>query len=154
MTILDVINNVSDRFTVLIRSEQESPVVSVIVPMYNNGKNGYLRKRLESIEIQDCDKAEYVLVDDCSDDDTLDIAVTFVSMRSDTTVVKLAENCGPGSARNVAIGLAHGSYVALLDSDDYVSTNYFNSMCAEAERSGADCIFGEPFQRVDAEGVL
>ena len=147
-------NNVSSSFTVLVRSRQESPVVSVIVAMYNNGENGYLRRCLQSIEMQDCDKAEYILVDDCSDDDTLDIAVDFASKRSDTTVAKLAENSGPGTARNVAIRLAHGAYTTMLDSDDYVSTNYFNSMCAEAERTGADCVYGEFFQLVDAGGVL
>lgn len=134
------------------RSELKSPVVSVIVAMYNNGENGYLRKCLESIEMQDCNKAEYVLVDDCSDDDTLAIAVDFASKRSDTTVAKLAENSGPGTARNVAIGLAHGTYVSVLDSDDYVSAGYCNSMCAEAVRSGADCIFSEFIQYVDSSG--
>ena len=149
---LDTKNKISNTFTVLCRSEQENPVVSVVVAMYNNGDNGYLRRCLRSIEMQDCDKAEYILVDDCSGDDTLDIAVSFASKRSDTTVAKLAENSGPGTARNVAIGLAQGSYISVLDSDDYISAGYYNSMCAAAERSGADCIFSEFIQIVDAQG--
>jgi glycosyltransferase involved in cell wall biosynthesis len=90
-----------------------SPFFTVIVPCYNTG--AYLSAALLSIRQQTFKDYELIVVNDGSTDPlTLDI---FNSLRGGATVIK-QPNRGQGCARNGAIKLAKGKYLAFLDSDD------------------------------------
>ena len=90
--------------------------VSVIIPIYNAEK--YLRKTLDSIIVQTYKDIEIVLVDDCSDDDSANIIKEYIQKYPEIVYFLQETNQGAGAARNKALELATGQYVAFLDSDD------------------------------------
>lgn len=94
----------------------EKGLVSVIMPIYNAEK--YLEETLNSIFIQDYKEIEIVLVDDCSKDSSAEIIARIRSQHPEVIYYLQEKNMGAGAARNKALELARGQYVAFLDSDD------------------------------------
>lgn len=91
-----------------------SPVVTVVIPTYNQAH--FLREALVSLRAQTFPDWEAVIVNNFSDDDTVDVVESFSDLRM---VLKNFRNKGIISAsRNRGIALARGRYVAFLDSDD------------------------------------
>jgi glycosyltransferase involved in cell wall biosynthesis len=92
--------------------------VSVIIPCFRCAAT--IVRAVESVACQSLLPLEIILVDDCSEDGTLDVLFK-LQARFGTEWVKvceLSENAGPGTARNTGWALARGRYVAFLDSDD------------------------------------
>jgi len=96
---------------------------SIIIPTFNAAT--YLLSCLESLgALQESSGTfEVILVDDCSTDNTVELARTFQSRLPHLKVVELTENGGPGHARNHGIEKADGDWVIFLDSDDELSTD-------------------------------
>lgn len=94
----------------------ESPIVSIITPAYNCEK--YIGATIESVLSQTFQKWEMIIVDDCSTDHTSDVVMSYC--QNDTRVIykKIEQNSGAAVARNLAMDLAKGQYIAFLDSDD------------------------------------
>lgn len=90
--------------------------VSVIVPVYNVER--YIDKTLESIFSQTYKNIEIVLVDDCSKDNSAEIIAKYKKSHPEIIYFRQPKNMGAGAARNKALELAAGQYVAFLDSDD------------------------------------
>lgn len=91
-------------------------LVSVIMPIYNAEK--YLADTLNSIFEQDYKGIEIVLVDDCSKDNSAKIILEYQKTHPEIIYFLQEKNMGAGAARNRALQLAKGQYVAFLDSDD------------------------------------
>lgn len=91
-----------------------SPIVSVVVPMFNVGK--YIKTCIESVLAQTFGHFEILCVDDGCTDNTLRELARFSDPR-----IRLIQqkNRGLSGARNTGIQHARGIYVALLDADDY-----------------------------------
>lgn len=91
-------------------------LVSIIIPTYNSAF--YLQETIESVLKQSYLNIEIIIVDDASRDKTVEIIRKYVY--SDTRIVyfQLVENQGAAVARNKAIELAKGQYLAFLDADD------------------------------------
>lgn len=90
--------------------------VSVITPVYNCEK--YLAKALDSVFAQTYKEIEIVLVDDCSKDNSGKVIAEYAKSHSNIIYFLQPKNMGAGAARNKALELASGQYVAFLDSDD------------------------------------
>lgn len=90
--------------------------VSVITPIYNAEK--YLEKTLTSVFAQTYKNIEIVLVDDCSKDKSAQIITRLKKQHPKIIYFLQPQNMGAGAARNKALELASGQYVAFLDSDD------------------------------------
>jgi glycosyltransferase involved in cell wall biosynthesis len=90
--------------------------VSIITPVYNSAS--FLKATLESVLIQTYRDWELITVDDCSTDKSLDILREFESKDSRIKILRLNKNQGQINARNKALNLASGRYIAFLDSDD------------------------------------
>lgn len=99
------------------------PLISVIVPFYN--VENYFEKCLKSIIAQDYHNLEIILVDDGSEDKSNQIAQQYAKKDSRIKIIK-KKNGGLSDARNTGIAQAHGSYICLIDSDDYVAKNYIS----------------------------
>lgn len=97
------------------RKYQEG-LVSVITPVYNASK--YIAGTIESALAQDYKKLEIILVDDCSRDNSVEIIRNLLETSPNIVYFKQPTNMGAGAARNKALELAKGQYVAFLDSDD------------------------------------
>jgi len=98
-------------------------IFSIVIPTYNS-KNTIL-KCIESCINQSYKEFEIIVVDDCSSDDTIEIIKEYkVKNNIDNIIIeKLNVNGGASVARNIGIKIARGTYVALLDSDDYFHPN-------------------------------
>lgn len=90
--------------------------VSVITPVYNSER--HLMDYFESIFSQSYEDIEIVLVDDCSTDNSGKIIKDQKKKHKNIVYFCQEKNMGAGVARNKALELATGQYVAFLDSDD------------------------------------
>ncbi len=99
------------------RDSFEEDLVSVITPVFNSGR--YLGQTIESALNQTYRPIEVVLVDDCSKDNSIEIIKDYSDKFKNVFFYKLPKNSGAAVARNHALGVAKGRYVAFLDSDDH-----------------------------------
>ena len=90
--------------------------VSVITPVYNAAR--FIAGTVESAATQTYKDIEIVLVDDCSKDNSAEIIAELQKKYSNIVYHKQEKNQGAAVARNTALNLATGRYVAFLDSDD------------------------------------
>lgn len=91
-------------------------LVSVITPVYN--KERYLDACIGSVLGQTYPGWELILVDDCSADASFEILQGYARKDPRIRCERLARNAGAAAARNRALSLARGRYVAFLDADD------------------------------------
>ena len=92
-----------------------NPVVSVIMPAYNGGK--YIAEAIESIINQTYQAWELIIIEDCSQDNTLEIIKRYLY----DPRIKLYQNdrnIGIAGSRNKAIQMSSGEYIAVQDDDD------------------------------------
>ena len=105
------------------------PTTSVITAFYNAAE--YIEYTLLSIANQKTNNLiniEYILVNDCSTDNSLEIVNNFISLYKDKLTIKLfdlKENLGCGGARKYGIDHASGDYFMFLDADDYYINHDF-----------------------------
>lgn len=92
------------------------PIVSVITPNYNGEK--FILRVVESVRRQNF-SVEHIIVDDCSEDGSWEILIRLADKYPWLRPVRLENNSGPVAARNTAIELAQGRYLAFLDVDDF-----------------------------------
>lgn len=100
----------------------------------------YLEAAIRSVLAQSLAAIEIIVVDDCSTDATFDIATRLQAEDSRVRVDRLARNGGPAAARNRALALARGKWLAIVDSDDLVAAPRMAMLAAIGDRVGADII--------------
>ena len=99
----------------------ESPIVSVIIPTFNSEK--FISAAILSVQNQSYTNWEIILFDDCSTDATLTIVSELALNDDRIKCSKLSKNSGTGVARNAALAVAKGKYIAFLDADDLWKSN-------------------------------
>lgn len=97
-----------------------SPVVSVIMPCFNQGR--YLDEAIASVLAQTFSKVEIIVIDDGSTDE-FTVRLLDNYQRPQTTVIR-TPNQGPSAARNVGVQHAQGQYILPLDADDRIAPTY------------------------------
>jgi glycosyltransferase involved in cell wall biosynthesis len=114
-------------------------LLSVIIPVYN--VENYLARCLDSILDQNLDFSNYeiILVNDGSQDKSLDVALEYQKKYSNIKVIS-QENQGSSVARNAGYALAIGDYLYFMDSDDYVETAVFKNLLDLAIKLKLDLI--------------
>lgn len=114
-----------------------SPLVSIIVPVYN--ASSYLDGCLRSLVSQSYSELEIILVDDGSTDNSGKICDKWVD--SDCRIKALhVANGGVCAARNIGIEHASGDYVSFVDSDDWMEDRAYELLVKQALRTGADVL--------------
>ena len=98
-----------------------SPIVSVIIPIYNVEK--YLAQCLDSVCAQSYNALEIILVNDGSPDSSNQIIAKYAKKDKRIKVIE-QKNQGVSAARNAGLKLAKGKYVVFIDADDYVANDY------------------------------
>ncbi|ARV13821.1 glycosyltransferase family 2 protein [Polaribacter sp. SA4-12] len=91
-------------------------LVSIITPNYNSEK--FISETINSVLNQTYKNWEMIIVDDVSTDKSIDIITFFCKQDSRIQLHQLSDNSGAAIARNKAISLAKGTFIAFLDSDD------------------------------------
>jgi len=122
-----------------------SPAVTVIVPVYN--VSAYIEKCASSLFEQTLENLEILFVDDCSPDNSVEIIKKtlekFKNRNSLTRIIRMPTNTGQAGVRRQGIIEAKGQYVIHLDGDDWVDTDYYQSMYDAAVESNADIVVGD-----------
>ena len=112
---------------------------SVIIPAYNSEIS--LGAAIESALSQTVPPLEVIVVDDGSTDGTADLIRSF----GDKVVHLSQENAGQGAARNKGLAAAKGTFIALLDADDYWKPRFIERMeaflTAHPDAVAASCAF-------------
>lgn len=99
------------------RREHQALKVSVIVPAYNAGAT--LNWAVASLLQQSWHNLEIIIVDDCSADDTCEVAEKISAQDGRVRLVRLKENNGTYAARNAGLRYAVGDLITVHDSDDW-----------------------------------
>lgn len=122
----------------------ETKLISVIMPTYNCGK--FIKESIESVQNQTYCNWELIIVDDCSTDDTKVIVQSYIKSDKRIKYYRFEVNQGAAKARNKAMELANGNYIAFLDSDDlwkkeklekqlkFMKKNCYNFSCTSYEQ--------------------
>jgi len=91
-------------------------LVSIITPSYNSSK--FISATIESVLAQDYSNWEMIIVDDHSKDNSNEIIAAYCKKDSRIQLIKSNNNVGAAEARNIALRVAKGKFIAFLDSDD------------------------------------
>lgn len=112
-------------------NQNNSCTVSIIIPVYNI--ENYLSRCIQSIQNQTFQDFEIILINDGSKDNSLQICKEFAA--NDPRIILLTqENKGVSAARNNAIRVAKGQYLTFVDGDDYVDTNFLDTLLQAIEK--------------------
>jgi glycosyltransferase involved in cell wall biosynthesis len=95
---------------------KNNELVSIITPSYNSAK--FIIQSIESVISQTYSNWEMIIVDDCSQDNSIKIIKEFQEKNNRIKLIESKVNQRPARARNRAIKYANGRYIAFLDSDD------------------------------------
>lgn len=124
-----------------------TPVVSIIVPVYNAEK--YLYRCLDSLKCQSFTDFEVILVDDGSPDDSGYICDTYASKDLRFRVIH-QQNGGVSVARQTGLNEAKGEYVIHADPDDWVEKDWIAQLISKIREEDADiaiCDFDKILKR-------
>ena len=110
----------------------ESSQISVVIPLYN--KAAEIERALRSVVEQSLSVGEIIVVNDGSTDSSKEVVERFIAAHPDASIRLINQkNSGVSAARNRAIEEAKGSYIALLDADDWWLPNYIAEVCRMME---------------------
>ena len=112
-----------------------TPKVSIIIPVYNTAT--LLPRCLESVVAQTLREVEIICVNDGSTDNSLEVLNSWAEKDPRIKVLS-QENGRQGKARNLAMSIAEGEFIGMIDSDDYIPTDYFERLYTAAHQTGAD----------------
>ena len=131
--------------------------ISIIIPIYNAGRS--IIRCLKSVSKQTFVDYELILIDDGSKDDSYSLVHKYLdkdSKLSEKTRVYRKENSGVAKTRNYGISLAKGQYLAFIDQDDFIASDYFEALYSEIEnsnKSNVDIVVGG-YERIAADGRI
>lgn len=112
-------------------------LISLIIPIFNAEKT--LQRCLDSVRQQTYSNLEVILIDDGSTDGSRNICMSYA--KRDSRLRYLYQpNAGVSAARNLGLDAATGTYVAFLDSDDWLSPDYL--ACLHTAMSDCDLVIG------------
>ncbi len=118
--------------------------VSILVPIY--GVEHYIEQCARSLFEQSYSDIEYIFVNDCTPDSSMDILKQVLSIypnrKSQVRIIEHEHNQGLGAARLTATKAATGEAVMHVDSDDYITPMAVELLVATMERTGASLVDG------------
>lgn len=125
------------------------PKVSVVVPIYNAEK--YLRQCLDSIISQTLREIEIICVNDGSTDNSLAIIEEYAA-KDDRIKVISKPNAGYGHSMNMGLDAATGEYFGIVDSDDYILPNMYQTLYNLAIENDLDIVRGGYYKFYEIDG--
>lgn len=119
-------------------------LVSVLVPVYKVGR--YIERCARSLFEQTYSNLEYVFVDDCSPDNSVEVLERIMNdypARKDTVrIVRHDHNRGLAASRNTGLDNAAGDFILCVDSDDWLEINTIESLVHNQQEKDADIVTG------------
>ncbi|MGN0201875.1 MAG: glycosyltransferase family 2 protein [Candidatus Cryptobacteroides sp.] len=124
------------------------PSVSVIIPVYK--VENYIERCCRSLFSQTLESIEYIFVDDCSPDSSVDVLKAtledYPSRREQVRLLRTARNSGQAAVRRLGMEAATGEYVIHCDSDDWAETSMYGKLYSKAKEEDADIVLCDMFR--------
>ena len=114
------------------------PKISVISPIYNRER--YILRLLKSIQNQNFNDIEIILIDDCSIDNSIKIIQDYQQFDERLILIKNFKNKGTFISRNLGVIYSKGNYIILPDPDDIISKNILKLCYMYAEKYNYEII--------------
>ena len=131
-------------------------LISIVVPVYNSEK--YIGTCINSIRNQTYKNIEIIIVNDGSNDSSLDIITKLKEEEPRITVIS-TENKGVSHARNTGLQVAKGKWISFVDSDDWLEKDFCEKLINKVKELNADYIgcgynkiTNDNIQKVNADG--
>lgn len=116
---------------------------SIIVPLFN--KELYLRRALESINVQTFGDYEVIIVDDGSTDGSAEVARKYLKSNWQ---LHQQPNAGVSAARNKGVELSHGQYLCFLDADDAWHPQFLECMKVVIDAKPGAGLYGANYKAI------
>ena len=124
---------------------QEQPSVTILVPIYNVEK--WIEKCARSAFVQTYENLEYVFVDDCSPDKSVEIlqrvVADYTHRAAKVRILHHDHNRGLASARNTLVDACTTEFLFHLDSDDWIEPTAIELLVKKQLETGSDIVTGE-----------
>lgn len=122
-----------------------STKVSIVIPVYGVEKTVGIC--LDSLFGQDYDNIEYIIVNDCTPDDSMRIVretiEKYPNRRSQVFIYEFEQNIGVAEVRRFGFDHITGEYFTQVDSDDFCDSDMISSMLRAAETDKADVVIAD-----------
>ena len=124
------------------------PKISVVMSVYNGEQ--YLQESIESILTQTYSDFEFIIIDDCSTDNSVNIIESYDDNR--IRLVRNKQNLRLPASLNKGINLAKGEYIARMDADDISMPERFAKQVLYMDTHPDVAVVGGGFQAIDESG--
>lgn len=131
----------------------KQPLITVIVPIF--GVEKYIAHCAESLMNQTLTDIEYIFVNDCTKDNSINILNNVIKKypARNVTILNHESNRGLPSARNTGLANANGKYVFHCDSDDYLEEDALECLYNKAQETNADIVWCDFFESYTKEEI-
>ena len=119
----------------LTKSSAITPKVSVLIPCFNSEK--YLHQCLTSLKKQTLKEIEFICINDGSHDSTMHILQKFQASDKRFIIID-KQNSGYGDSLNIGINLAKGEYIGIIEPDDFIESDMFDTLYQMAIQNTLD----------------
>lgn len=126
---------------------QVCPSVSVLTPVYNVER--FLPECLDSLKRQTLKDIEFICVNDGSTDGSLDILRSYAENDSRFRIID-KPNSGYGASMNRGLEVARGSYIGIVESDDFADPDMFKKLFRFAQKHDCDLVKSNYYEHNDA----
>ena len=115
--------------------------VSVIIPVYNIEK--YLSRSLDSVISQTYKNLEIICINDCSTDSSAEILEQYKKLDDRIIIYNNTEKQTASYSRNFGIDKSTGKYIMFVDSDDYIASDYVETMVKYITKKNAEVVISD-----------
>lgn len=126
--------------------------ISVVIPVY--GVEKYIERCARSLFEQTLDDIEYLFIDDCTPDKSIDILVKvladYPNRKSQVSIHRMQENSGQAKVREYGMKLASGDYIIHCDTDDWLEKDMYLQLYNCAISTHSDIVFCDYFLEYDS----
>lgn len=123
-------------------------LVSICVPIYN--VENYIERCAVSLLGQTYGKIEYVFVNDCSPDKSVEVLrkvmEDYPGKKDYVKIINHEKNRGLAAARNTAVNHSDGDFILHVDSDDYLGIDAVGKLVNKQRETDADIVTGQAVQ--------
>ena len=126
--------------------------VTIGIPVYKSVD--YIRRALESALSQTYSSIEFLLVDDCGNDGSMEIVRQMMASHPRNEhihIISHPSNFGVARSRNEIIEMAQGQYLYFMDSDDVIAENTIELMMENVRQYNAEIVFGS-YEKIETSG--
>jgi glycosyltransferase involved in cell wall biosynthesis len=123
------------------------PILSVVIPVFKAER--FVERCVRSLFSQDFDDVEFIIVDDCSPDRSIEVIKNtledFPNRKPFVKFIHHSTNKGAFCTKHEGIARSQGKYVYVPDSDDWIEPETFRKYIDAAEQSGADIVYANHY---------